>query len=693
MMGVGVGAQTLTVPPSGLRSDLDEILSGAGPKLLFGFRLWASVCLALFVAYYLELPNASWAGTSAAIMCQPQLGASLRKGWYLMIGTVIGAIMIVVLTAVFPQERAGFFLFLSLWCGACAYFATQLKNFESYAAALAGYTPLIVAANVLGATGGPDSQVFMVAVTRATEICIGIVSAGLILAGTDLGTARRQLAMFIAGLASEITAGFIAMLEHARMKSALLDAQMQRRAFAKKIVALDPAVDQAIGESSELRYNLPVLQRAMCGLFASTDGWRTIGAHFTPLADEEAQRQADAVLATLPIELRKAAGCSERWLADPAALRESCDVAQRALMAGPVETPWQRLLADQTARFLEGVMGVLAGLILLLNKPVKLPKDDRRFHLTSPDWAPALVNAARAMIAVSAGALFWIVTAWPSGALAMTFVTIAVMLLSPRGDMAPAAATGFAIGSLLAIPFAAIMKFAILPSIETPVSFCIAFAFYLVPVGFLVAQINRPALSGIGTVMAFVFVFLLDPENEIAYDTLALYNSALAIFAGCAAASLFFQLVPPLAPAVRAKRLVAFALEDVRAVAMAPVLPRPRQLEQRMYSRLAALPDKADPACSTQLLSAMRVGSEVVHLRELARSLPLGRELDAALRDLSEGHSEAAIARFEALDRDLALVSMSTPTGQLALEARARILAITETISQHADYFDEGGGR
>ena len=47
----------------------------AGPPMLFGLRLWASVCLALYVAFWLELDNASWAGTSAALVCQPLLGA------------------------------------------------------------------------------------------------------------------------------------------------------------------------------------------------------------------------------------------------------------------------------------------------------------------------------------------------------------------------------------------------------------------------------------------------------------------------------------------------------------------------------------------------------------------------------------------------------------------------------------------
>lgn len=44
-----------------------------------GLRLWASVSLALFVAYQLELDNAYWAAATASVVCQPGLGASLRK--------------------------------------------------------------------------------------------------------------------------------------------------------------------------------------------------------------------------------------------------------------------------------------------------------------------------------------------------------------------------------------------------------------------------------------------------------------------------------------------------------------------------------------------------------------------------------------------------------------------------------------
>ena len=55
-------------------------VGAAGPRLLYGIKLAGAVALALFVAFALELDNPSWAGTSAAIVCQPVLGASLRKG-------------------------------------------------------------------------------------------------------------------------------------------------------------------------------------------------------------------------------------------------------------------------------------------------------------------------------------------------------------------------------------------------------------------------------------------------------------------------------------------------------------------------------------------------------------------------------------------------------------------------------------
>src|SRR2546423_14310345 len=124
-----------------------------------------------------------------------------------MIGTLVGAIAIVVLTACFPQDRAAFMVGLALWGAICALSATVLRNFAAYSAALAGYTAAIIASDQLGATGGPNGDAFMLAITRVSEIWIGIVCAGIVLAGTDFGGARRRLAAVFAAVSAEIVDG------------------------------------------------------------------------------------------------------------------------------------------------------------------------------------------------------------------------------------------------------------------------------------------------------------------------------------------------------------------------------------------------------------------------------------------------------------------------------------------------------
>src|SRR6202040_2117960 len=135
-----------TNPPQAYQS-VAAALRSATPALLFGLRLWAAVCLALYIAFWLQLDNASSAGTSAAIVCQTSLGASLRKGGFRIVGTAMGATAIVVVTACFPQDRFGFLLGLAVWGGVCGLMVTLLRNFAAYSAALAGYTAVIIASD------------------------------------------------------------------------------------------------------------------------------------------------------------------------------------------------------------------------------------------------------------------------------------------------------------------------------------------------------------------------------------------------------------------------------------------------------------------------------------------------------------------------------------------------------------------
>src|SRR5271166_2101015 len=416
----------------------------ATPALLFGLRLWASVCLSFYVAFALELSEPSWAATTAALVCQPVLGASLRKSAFRMVGTVVGAIGIVILAAFFRQDRAAFLVGLTLWCAVSAFVATLLRNFAAYAAALSGYTAAILASDVLGPVGTTGGSVAILAVNRAVEICIGIVCAGVVLALTDLGHSRRKLAGELAALSTAIMDGFADCFVTA--SSDLDQFRSLRRELLRRVISPDSMVDSAIGEASDLRYRSAVLQRAVSGLMETISAWRKAAFEIELNGNAATQGDARAVHNALPPELLSpdATGSAKK----PAELREACCSAARSLIRFNADTPSRRLLADSAAAGMLGMARALNGLAGVVD-PRDMIGVRRSARLHVPDWLPPLINAVRVLVTVGAISLFWIASAWSSGALAITFCAVIVVLLPLQGDQAYSASMTFLKGCVL----------------------------------------------------------------------------------------------------------------------------------------------------------------------------------------------------------------------------------------------------
>jgi hypothetical protein len=153
---------------------------------------------------------------------------------------------------------------------------------------------------------------------------------------------------------------------------------------------------------------------------------------------------------------------------------------------------------------------------------------------------------------------------------------------------------------------------------------------------------------------------------------------------------LSFSLLPSVSPTQRTRRLLAFALADLRRSAVAAFPATPFEWEDRMYGRLAALPDSTAPLAREKLLAVLDVGSALVQLREAEPRLTLRPELDDSLAALAEGRSAMARARLGDLELRLASLPDGTPGADLALRARANILAMSEALDRHSTFFDAG---
>src|ERR1700761_1891431 len=90
-------------------------------NIVFSLRTAAAAILALALAYWLELSDPQWGTLTVYILAQPTVGAALAKGAWRAAGTVTGALIGLVLVALFSQAPEWLALTVALLVGASFY--------------------------------------------------------------------------------------------------------------------------------------------------------------------------------------------------------------------------------------------------------------------------------------------------------------------------------------------------------------------------------------------------------------------------------------------------------------------------------------------------------------------------------------------------------------------------------------------
>ena len=651
---------------------LKRAVVSAAPGLLHGLRLTVSVCLALLIAYWLQLDNAHWAGTSAGIVAQPALGASMRKGQFRAIGTIVGGVIIVVLIAVFPQDHSGFLVSLALWAAICGFLATTLRNFAGYAAALAGYTTALVFAGIIE----NPQNVFMVAVWRVTEICIGIFCAVLVHSLTDFGDARIRLQRALSELGRSIACGVVQTL---RTHQEDLQLRASRRALIGRVIALDVTIDEALGEPSHLRHCGGQLRAVLESLFCALSAWRGIASHLGTLPAQRTAQLVPALLASL------SALADRVWSSDPAAIRERCRASSRRVEEIATPDVASRVLIDGVVRILHALESV-ANALLVVTTPgtERNGRGSTRVHV--PDALPGMLDALRIVIAFGAAELFWVVTSWPHGPTMIIFSAIGVILFARQTDAAYSSALEFAIGCTLAAILAAILLLAVLPSIHGGFfALSLALALLLLPLGALSAG-SWHKLVFVAAVTNLIPILAI--ENDTDYDAARLLNVAVAVVAGTAAAAILFRLLPPLPPERRTQRLLMLTLRDLRGL-----LRGRRRFSQDAWlgllsQRLAVMPKESTLEEEAELLAALSVGQASVALRATRWRSTERATLDRALACLAEAKVAEAhdgLVRFAAAQSERPAAS-----GERGIDAAVQATLIAGALQRHGPFFSQG---
>ncbi|MDQ6867192.1 MAG: FUSC family protein [Pseudomonadota bacterium] len=657
-----------------------SVVTRALPAILYGARIAASASMALYVAFFLQLDEPSWAGLTAVILAQPVLGAALRKGMFRLIGTLAGAAAAVAIVILFPQSRVGFFLGLAFWGGLCAYASTALRNFAAYGGFIAGLTAAVVASDAIQA---PD-QVVSLAIIRASTITLGIISTTLVFSLTEFGRAREDLADRMRHIGEEIMAALIKTL---RYQAGPIEAcRAARRALLAEVAALDAVIDQAIGESLSVRARQATLREALAGLFSAMSSWRTIEAHLSERPRLVTKAGAEAALSALP-DIAVPEVLPVEAAKDPASLRDKLRRGGRLLLDLPAADTSTRLLLDQTGKALLGIAKTINGIALVCAPSTAETVQQRPVRRTY-DPLRASLNGLRTALAIAATALFWIFSQWPNGPMFIIFAMYVSLRYTMQKEEAFDMGLAVLLSSILSAAGAGLLKFFLLPSHESYVAFTLLLGAFLVPGGALAAFPG--VLGSIGLFYSAFLVAMLSPTNRMVYDLAVFFNNDLAIVAGSIAGVAGYRLIPPLSPELRARRQVAAALRDLRRLAAGQWRPTAEIWEGRLYDRLIALPKAATPLQRGQLGTALGVGLAILQLRELAGAAGVRDGVHRVLSAVAAGDSEQARSGATALvDRLTSQPSADDPVSVQRL--CAYLEEIEEALASHPAFFDRRG--
>jgi uncharacterized membrane protein YccC len=643
----------------------------------FAFKIAAAALLALFLALWIDLPRPYWAVSTVFITMQPLAGATRSKALYRVYGTLLGAVVPVILVPNLVNAPELLTLAIALWVAACLYVSLLDRTPRSYVLMLGGYTAAFIGFPAVADPGA----IFDTAVARAEEITLGILCASLVASIVLPQSVAPVIAARLEQWFRDARAFSAAVLARAPTSNS----QMERLRLASGAVGFDAL-------ATPLRYDMTGAERSAVAM-------ATLRQHmlmFLPIVASIADRIETLERShALPDQLRQRLDDMAAWLrsgtTDPlpaARLRYAVEDIDPVLARTPTWT--DLVVASLTAR-LEDFIDLrqdARGLQrhIVDGTPVR---EALAFRYTAAarrirhhDHGMALLSALAASIAIMLASAIWIATAWPEGSAAPMLAAVGASFFAVQDDPAPQIVQ-LANAGLIGAIGAGIYLFGVLPVATSFEMLALALAPALIACGLLMTQ-PRTGLLGLG--LGVVGFTLLALQDTYTGDFAQFTNSSIAVIAGVWIAAIVTRLMRSVGAAWSVRHLRRINRRSLADAAEGHSSQDGLELAALMLDRvgliaprMAALPPD-DAEWTAELVTEVRVGINLVELRRVRRHLsgPAAVAVDRLLTALGRYFRSDAVHPPAALLAPLDASLDAIMADQDEPERRKTLLALTD---------------
>lgn len=607
---------------------------------VFSVKTFAASMLALYIAMAFDLDRPVWSMATVYIVAHPLSGVLASKAVYRMLGTLLGAVVAVILIPNMVNAPVLLSAVLAVWVGGCLFFARLDRTPRSYVLMLAGYTVALIG---FPSVTDPIS-VFPTAIARFQEITLGILCATLV--------SHIILPRHIGPVIAAQIDGW--MDDVAKLVTESLDADMAPDQLDRDRARIAADLGELRGMALHLGYEksrfsgqtreLQALQSAMASLlpvcFAVHDRLTALEAADVRLP-AELRQLCDDIIAHVNEETHDpdlTADLHQRVTAFADTIRQADDWGG-LLMINLCDRLHRLLDFHHDCRVLWD--GIRAG---------KAPTEvlDRWYAASGAEGVDRDANGAfrsglAAMVAVSAVCAFWIVTGWSDGGTAAMMAAVGSSIMSFLDNPVPAL-KGFMRYTTLAVGVVVFYNLMILPGIDGFPLLVLSFAPYCILLGvFMTSQVTY----GFGLAMVVNLVMILNIDTTFSSNLEAILGGGVASLIGFAAAVVATALIRVVPANQSIMRLVRANWRDIAAIARGTfahgrlILVR-RLLDRQglILPRLAMAPQHRDTLI--RVMPEVSIASALYDLRMVAlfASKPVSDRIKVLLRSMAR-HFEA----------------------------------------------------
>ncbi|GLU28393.1 FUSC family protein [Brucella sp. NBRC 12950] len=594
--------------------------------VVFSLKTFAAAMLALWIALIANLPNPYWSVAAVYIVAHPLSGATTSKGFYRLIGTIIGGAVTILFVPHLVNSPEILTLAIGLWMGLCLAISLLDGTPRSYLFMLAGYTVAIASFAVVSV---PETT-FDYAVGRVEEIAIGIICAAVV---NRLIFPRHSGPVLMARIDSWLRDGSKLALETLRGEGDSPEFRRDRQRLAADALELRNLTTHVAYDTSSIRNVgtlLHVLQQRMVAVLPIISSLHDV----LVLKPGEGQKPWHPAVQKLLDE-----ACD--WIDSGESLTEQ----RRAVLLSYIDEidrfgkdaqTWGELLPFNVAARVRDLVQIWSDCITLRQDIVSGSRHSLRWrrydaHLTARpqhrDYGMAILSGFGALVSTCVATAFWVATGWSQGSAAAMMAGIFCCIFAAMDDPVPVMRK-FGWLLLIVIVAAFVFEFALLPLVDGFFPLMLVLGLFLVPAGLLLAI---PSQFLLGMVLCVNLPNMLMLQGHLTHDFVSFANANLATVLGIVIAAVVTSIVRSVGAEWTVQRLVKAGWNDL---ALATERQPGRHRRQRMNRlllrmidrigmmtpRLALIPS-ADIA-KVDLLRDLRNGMNTIDLQQYRAKLP-----------------------------------------------------------------------